>query len=137
MRRRAKLAASVVVTVAALGCDKANDTGPRPPATIVNTPGTSVNPPGPPTTTATTTTTPPPQDEYTSIDVEHRSCYRHTRHLVEGNLVDKTPPEKIDCPKERVWKGADGQCSFSFPDPCQHSGCNPPPPQPVECPPGM
>jgi len=113
MRSRKKpLRASFIVTFAAtMGCAESQVTH---------------NPPRP---------EPEPPKDLARIEIEQGACVEHTRRFENNQLVDVTPPRKVECPKERVFKRSDGQCYFSFPDPCDHSGCNPPPPQRVDCPP--
>ena len=116
-RRKSALRASFIVTFAAtVGCAETQVTH---------------NPPPP-------DRNPPPQQEEgtASIEVEEKACVEHVRRRVDDKWVEVRSPRKVDCPAERVFKREDGQCFMSFPDPCNHPGCNPPPPQPVECPPG-
>jgi hypothetical protein len=134
MRSKTKLAASFVVTIAALGCDKAGNTGALPPPTNPPTPTATPTPTPSPTVSPTTA---PANDLRTAIEVDQRACFEHTRHMVDGQFVDAKPPRKVDCPKERVYRNEqDKKCFFTFPDPCQHEACNPPRPQEIDCPPG-
>ena len=124
-RKNRPLRASFVVTFAAtVGCAEERGYAPNPPPPQPKPEVVHGNPP------------PPDPNIVVDISVEDRACVEHAQRIEGGRYVDVRPPRKVDCPPERVFKREDGQCYFSAPDPCQHSGCNPPPPQPVECPPG-
>ncbi len=136
MKRRnvPRLAAAFVVTIAA-GCA---ESPPQPPE--------HPNPPGPPIihkqpdgTCAQTFDGNPPYDKPVPCPEAGDDGFA-TPPSGTGSATPSGTGNPALPSAPSGWKvepNQDGTCTAYGPDPCNHPGCNPPPPMRVTCPPGM